>query len=66
MVEDGDQEMLVELKGVGKLFSHLPHTVNELDKDGRPLVVTVVLVSMSDALRGGQSKVDRSTSSQQV
>ena len=46
MVEYGDQEVLIELKGIRELLSHLPDTVYELDKHGSSLIVAMVLVSM--------------------
>ena len=50
MVQDGYQEVFVKLKGIRELLRHLPDTVNELNEDGRSLVVTVVLVTMTNAL----------------
>ncbi len=50
MVENGHQEVFVELKGIRKLNGHLPHAIHELYKDGGPLVVTTVLVTVTDSL----------------
>lgn len=60
MVKDGDQEVFVELKGIGELDSHLPDTVNELEEDGSPLVITVVSVSMTQSLLAGRKKLVKS------
>jgi len=38
VVVDGDQEVLVELEGRGKLGHELPHAVQELGEDGRSLL----------------------------
>ena len=54
MVKYGDQEVFIELKGIGELDSHLPDTVNELEEDGSPLVITVVSVSMTQSLLAGR------------
>ena len=60
MVQNGDQEVFVELKGVRELFGHLPDTVYELDKDGCSLIVAMVLVSVTDALGSQQQqKIDK-------
>ena len=37
VIVESNQELLVELKGCGKLYHHLPHTLEELGKDGRGL-----------------------------
>lgn len=50
VIQNGDQEVLVELKGIGELLCHLPDTVYELKEDGSSLIVTVVLVTMTDTL----------------
>ena len=50
MIEYGDEKVFVELKGAGKLLQQLPHTVNELHENGRPLVVVMVTVAMADTL----------------
>ena len=34
VIVESDQELLVELKGCGELYHHLPHTLKELGKDG--------------------------------
>lgn len=47
VVQDCQQEALVELKGGGKLFGHLPHAVNELYKNRRSVLVGVVLVTVT-------------------
>ena len=49
--------MLVELKGIGELLCHLPDTVYELKEDGSSLIVTVVLVTMTDTLHS-QEKIE--------
>ena len=56
MVEYGDEKVLVELEGTGKLFQQLPHAVDELDENGRPLVVVMVTVAMADTLTPGEDK----------
>ncbi len=50
VVEDGHEEVFVELKGVRELNSHLPHTIHELYKDGCPLVITAVLITVTNSL----------------
>ena len=50
VIQNGDQEVLVELEGIRELFRHLPHTVYELNEDGRSLVIPVVLVTVTNAL----------------
>ena len=57
MIQNGDQEVLVELKGIGELLCHLPDTVYELKEDGSSLIVTVVLVAMTDTLHS-QEKIE--------
>ena len=34
VIQNGDQKVLVELERIRKLLCHLPHTVDELNKDG--------------------------------
>lgn len=51
VVENRNEEMLVELKGVRKLFAHLPDAVEELQKHRRPIGVRVMVVAVTDALR---------------
>ena len=57
MVEDGDEEVLVELKCVRELDSHLPDTVHELDKDGGSLIITAVAITMTNSLHMGRVAV---------
>ena len=57
MIQNGDQEVLVELKGIGELLCHLPDTVYELKEDRSSLIVTVVLVTMTDTLYS-QEKIE--------
>lgn len=47
MFEDGDEQLLVKLKATGVLLHELPDTVDELQKDGRPLRVLVIFVTMA-------------------
>lgn len=61
MIENGDQKIFIELKSVRKLLRDLPHTVNKLQEYGRTIRVRVVIVSVTDALREGQSLVDFSS-----
>ena len=56
MIKYGDQKVFVELEGTGKLLQQLPNAVNELDKDGRPLVVAMVTVAVANALMPGERK----------
>ena len=51
MVQHGDEEGVVELKGRGELLRDLPHAVHKLHKHGRPLVVVVLPAAVPDALR---------------
>ena len=55
MIQNGDQEVFIELEGIGELLCHLPDTVYELKEDGSSLVVTVVLVTMTDSLQSGEN-----------
>lgn len=50
VIQNGDQEVLIELKGVGELLCHLPDTVYELNKDGSSLIIIVVPVTMTNTL----------------
>lgn len=50
MVENGDQEILIEFKCVRKLFAHLPHTVDELQKHRRPIGIGMMIVAVTDAM----------------
>lgn len=54
MIENGDEEIFIELESVRKLFRDLPHTVNKLQEYGRTIRVRVVIVSVTDALHEGQ------------
>lgn len=50
MVEDGNQEMLVELECVGELAGHLPDTIDELQKHRRTIGIRMPVVSMTNSL----------------
>lgn len=59
MRADGDEEMLIELKGTWKLLRQLPHTLQELIDDGRLLFRIAVQVSIPEGSYhhpGGQVK----------
>jgi hypothetical protein len=57
VIQNGDQEVFVELEGIGELLRHLPDTVYELEEDGSSLIVTVVLVTMTSTLHS-QEKIE--------
>lgn len=48
VVQDKSEEVLVKLERVGELICHLPHAVDELQEDGRPIVVIVLVFTMAD------------------
>lgn len=50
MVQYSDKKMFIKLKSIRKLYSHLPHTVNELKKDGGSLIITMVTITMTQSL----------------
>ena len=50
VVKDGDQKVLIELKGIRELGCHLPHTVHKLEEDGCSLIITVVTITMAQPL----------------
>lgn len=47
VVQYEGQEVLVELERVGKLVGDLPHAVDELQEDRRPIVVVVLVLAMT-------------------
>ena len=57
VIQNGDQEVFIELKGIGELLCHLPDTVYELKEDGSSLIITVVLVTMTNTLHS-QEKIE--------
>lgn len=50
VVKDGDKEVFIKFKGIGKLNCHLPYTVNKLQEYGCTLVITMVTVTMAESL----------------
>ena len=50
VVQHRRQEVLVELERVGKLFRDLPDAVDELQEDGGPVRVVVLVVAVADPL----------------
>ena len=48
VVQDESEEVLVELERVGELVCHLPHAVDELQENGRPIVVVVLVFAVAD------------------
>ena len=47
MIQDGHQEVFIELKCVGKLLSDLPDTVHPLHEHWTPVWVIVLVLTMS-------------------
>ncbi len=50
VVQDESEEVLVELERVGELVCHLPHAVDELQEDGWPVVVVVLVFAVTDSV----------------
>lgn len=50
MVQNGDQKMFVELKGVRKLLSDLPNAIDELQKHRGSIRVAVMVVAVPHSL----------------
>ncbi len=51
MVKDGDEKVVVELESIGELAGNLPHTIDELKKDGRAVRIRVTVITVADSLR---------------
>lgn len=50
MVQNESKEMFVELKRKGKLLGDLPDTIDELKEDWRPVIVIVLVFSVTNAM----------------
>lgn len=50
VVDDGEQELLVELEHFAVLLHDLPHAVDELQEYGRAVLVRVFIRTMSHSL----------------
>lgn len=56
VVGDRGEKVLVELKGQRVLPPHLPHTVQPLQKDGRPLVLARLQAAVAKAAMKHETK----------
>lgn len=51
MIQNGNEEVVVELEGIRELLGYLPDTVDELQENGRTICVRMVIISMADPLK---------------
>lgn len=56
MIQYRDEKVLVELKRIGKLLAHLPHTIDKLQEYRRTIRVRMMIVTVSDALKFTHTK----------
>lgn len=47
MIQYGDEEVLIEFKGIGELASHLPDTVDELEENRGAIRIGMPVISVT-------------------